>query len=72
MHCLPCILRVIEWLRLEGTLKIIKLQKLAVGRVAAHHLRPPRAPSSLALSASRDGAPTAFLGTYASASLLSV
>ena len=35
----------------------------AVGRAAPHQLRLPRAPSNLALSASRDVAPTASLGS---------
>ena len=43
----------------------------AVGRAATQQLRLPRAPSSLALNASRDGAPTAPLAACASASLLS-
>ena len=50
-------LRIIEWLRLEGTLKITQFQPPAMGRAAPHQLRLPRAPSNLALSASRDGAP---------------
>jgi len=35
-------------------------QSLAMGRAAPHQLRLPRAPSHLALSACRDGAPTAL------------
>ena len=58
----------IEWLKLEGNLEIIQLQPPAMG-AAPHQLRLPRAPSNLALSASRDGAPTASLGSCASASL---
>ena len=37
----------------------------AMGRAAPHQLRLPRAPSHLALSACRDGAPTASLGSAA-------
>jgi len=52
-----------EWLRLEeGILKIIHFQASAVGSAAAHWIRLPSAPSKLALSASRDGVPTASLG----------
>ena len=43
-----------ERLRLEGTLKIIELQPPAMGRAATHQIRLPRAPSKLALNASRD------------------
>jgi len=38
----------IEWLRLEWTLKIIELQSPAMGRAGAHQNRLPRAPSNLA------------------------
>jgi len=34
----------------------------AIGRIAPHRLRLPRAPSTLALNISRDGIPTASLG----------
>jgi len=34
-----------------------------VGRAATHQIRLPRAPSNLALDTSRDGAPTASLGS---------
>jgi len=37
-------------------------------RAATHQTRLPRAPSKLALNASRDEAPTAFLGSCARAS----
>ena len=57
-----CILKVIEWLGLEKTLKIIELQPPAVGRVAIHEIRLPGAPANLVLNTSRDGAPTALLG----------
>ena len=40
----------------------------AVGRAALHQLRLPMAPSNLASSASRNGAPTASLGSCATAS----
>jgi len=39
-----------------------------MGRAATQQLRLPRAPSNLALSSSRDGAPTASLGSCARAS----
>ena len=54
--------RVIEQLRMQGTLKLIQFQTPATIKVATHQLRLPRAPSSLALIPSRDGAPTASLG----------
>jgi len=41
--------RIIEWLGLEGTLKITELQTPAMGRVANHYIRLPRAPTNLAL-----------------------
>ena len=41
----------------------------AVCRAASHQLKLPRAPSNLVFSASRDGAPTASLGSCASVSL---
>ena len=63
--------RTIEWLGLEGTLKTIQFQSLAVSRTATHQLRLPRAPSNLALTTSRDGAHTASLGSCASTSLSS-
>ena len=49
--------RIRERLELEGTSKIIELQAPAMGRVATHQIRLPRAPSNLALIVSRDGAP---------------
>ena len=52
---------IIEWIGLEGTLKPIHPQCPAMGRVATHQLRLPRAPSNLALSTTRDGAPTPSL-----------
>ena len=60
--------RVIEWLGLKETLKPTQPQPPAVGS-ATQQLRLPRAPSNPALSASRDGAPTASLSSCASASL---
>jgi len=64
--------RIIEWLRLEGTLKIIKLQSpFPWAGLPPHQIRLPRAPSSLALNSSRDGAPTALWAASASASPLS-
>ena len=59
--------RITEWLELEGTLKLIQFQLPATGRAATHQLRLPRAPSSLALNTSRNGAFTASLGSSASA-----
>ena len=53
-----------EWLGLKGTLKTIQFQHPAVCRAVPHQLRLPRASSNLALSASRDGAPTASLGNH--------
>jgi len=44
-----------EWLRLGGTLKI-KLQPPRHGRLSPHQIKLPKAPSNLALNASRDGA----------------
>ena len=54
------LLFVIEWLSLERSLQPTQPQPPAEGRDASQQLRPPRAPSSLALSACRDGAPTAL------------
>jgi len=53
---------------LEGALKTIQFQLPAVGRAATHQLRLPRAPSKLALNASRNGVSTDSLGSYARAS----
>jgi len=53
---------------LEGTFKVIRFQPPAMGRAATHQLRLPRAPSILALNTSRNGAPTAALGSCASTS----
>jgi len=65
--------RIIEWLELKGTSKTIQFQPPAMHRVAnhyiSHQLRLHRAPSSLALNASRDEASTALLGSCASTSL---
>ena len=47
--------RIIEWLRLEGTLKFIQFQPLP-WQGCPHQLRLPRAPSNPALSTFRDGA----------------
>jgi len=43
-----------------GELKAHPVPPPAMGRAAPHQLRLPRAPSHLALSACRDGAPTAL------------
>ena len=48
---------VIEWLTLEGTLRIIQSHPAATGRVPIHQIRLPRVPSNLALNTTRDGAP---------------
>ena len=54
--------RIIEWLRLEGTIKIIRFQPPAMGRDISHQPRVLRAPSNLALHTAREGAATASLG----------
>jgi len=54
--------RIIEWPGVKRTTVIIWFQPPAMCRVANHQTRLPRATSSLALSASRDGASTASLG----------
>jgi len=72
---IPCFCRITEWLGLEGTLRIIKLQPLCHGH---GHLqvwdwpRSPRAPSNLALNTSRDGASTALWAACSSTSPLSL
>jgi len=60
--------RIAEWLRLEGSLKIIQFQPHCLeqgchplDQVATQHIRLPRAPSILVLNASKDGASTASL-----------
>ena len=53
---------------LERELKAHTAPTPAMGRAAPHQLRLPRAPSNLALSASRDWGTTASLGSCASAS----
>ena len=55
--------RIIEWPALKRTTVIIRFQPPAMCRVTDHQTRLPRATSSLALSASRDGAFTASLGS---------
>ena len=55
--------RITDWFRLEGTLKPIQFHPPAMGRDTSHQPRLPKAPSSLALSTSRDGASTASLGS---------
>ena len=61
--------RIIEWPGLKRTIMIIKFQPPCyVCRVANHQTRLPRATSSLALNASRDGASTASLGNVWDAS----
>ena len=54
--------RIIEWPGLKRTTMIIQFQPPAMCRVTKHQIRLPRATSSLALSASREGASTTSLG----------
>ena len=61
--------RITEWFGLEGILKPTQFQPPAMGRAATHQLRLPRAPSNLALSASRDGAPQLVWAACATALL---
>ena len=49
--------RTIEWPWLKRTTMLIQFQPPAMCRVSNHQTRLPRATSSLALNASRDGAP---------------
>jgi len=53
--------RIIEWPGLKRTIMIIQFQPPAMCRVVNQQTRLPRATSSLALNASRDGASTASL-----------
>jgi len=53
--------RITEWFGLEETLEITYSNPTAVDRDTSHQIRLPRAPTNLATS--RDGAPTAFLGS---------
>ena len=53
---------IIEQPGLKRTTMVIEFQLPAMCRVTNHHTRLPRATSSLALNASRDGASTASLG----------
>ena len=55
--------RIIEFLSLEGTLEIIQLQPPCCGLAAPHQVRLPKAPSNLALNASKDATPTPSLDT---------
>jgi len=64
--------RIIEWPGLKRTTMIILFQPPAMCRVANQQPRLPRATSSLALNACRDGASTASLGNLFSASPPSV
>jgi len=52
----------------NGPQRALSSNPTAMGRAACHHIRLPRAPSNLALNASRDGAPTTSPGSCASAS----
>ena len=54
--------RIIGWLGLKRTTMTIEFQPPAMCRVTNHQTRLPRATSSLALNASRDGASTTSLG----------
>ena len=64
LHCaLEHCLDIIEWPGLKRTTMSCNLA--AMCRVTNHQTRLPRITSSLALSASRDGASTASLGKYA-------
>jgi len=54
--------RIIDWPGLKRTTMIISFQPPAMCRVANQQTRLPRATSSLALNASRDGASTTSLG----------
>jgi len=63
-----CAHSIIEWPGLERTTMLIQFQPPAMCRVANQQPRLPRATSSLALNASRDGASTASLGILFSAS----
>jgi len=54
--------RIIEWPGLKRTTVITQFHPPAMCRVTNHQTRLSRATSSLALSASRDGASTASLG----------
>lgn len=56
-------LRIIEWIRLEETLKIIEFNLPAIGRITTHQIRLPTAPYNMALNASRDGASSSSLGS---------
>ena len=60
--------RIVEWPGLKKTTMTISFQPHAMCRVADNQTRLPRATSSLALNASRDGASTASLGILFSAS----
>ena len=60
--------RIIEWPGLKRTTMSISFQHPAMCRVANQQTRLPRATSSLALNACRDGASTASLGNLFSAS----
>ena len=55
---------------MEGIYEITQPQPPAAGKAAPYQLRLPRAPSKLALNASRDGTSTASLGSCDRASPL--
>jgi len=60
--------RMMEWPGLERPTMLMQFQPPAMCRVANQQPRLPRATSSLALNACRDGASTASLGKLFSAS----
>ena len=64
--------RMIEWPGLKRTTMLIQFQPPAMCSVSNQQTRLPRATSSLALNASRDGASTAYVGSLFSASPPSV
>ena len=54
---------IIQWLGLEGILKMIQFQTYCRGLISTHQLRLPRTSSNLTFNNSRDGASTASLGS---------
>lgn len=53
----------IEWLRLQGTSKIIEFQSPTMGKIANQQIRQPSALPKLVLNASTVGASTTCLGS---------
>jgi len=62
--------RIIEWPGLQRATVLIQFQPPAMCRVANQQTRLPRATSSLALNACRDGASTASLGNLFQCSMM--